>query len=100
MSSWTSPEVTSLTDLALTVGAQPGKEFQEDMRKNMLGGIVVLQHAGVYFDKPLAQEPLYQPFAKDSAKGGRAVSVTLIPYYAWANREPSAMQVWMAARSR
>ncbi len=94
------PGVTSLTDLALTVGTEPGKEFQEDMRKNMLGGIVVLQHAGVYFDKPLAQEPLYQPFAKDSAKGGRAVSVTLIPYYAWANREPSAMQVWMAARSR
>jgi uncharacterized protein len=92
--------VTSLSDLALTVGADPGKEFQVQTRKEMLGGIVALQHSGVYFDKPLSQEPLYQPFGKDSAKGGRAVSITLIPYYAWANREPSAMQVWMAVRNR
>ena len=94
------PGVASLNDLALTVGADPGKEFQVETRKNMLGGIVVLQHAGVYFDKPLSQEPLYQPLGKDSAKAGRTVSMTLIPYYAWANREPSAMQVWMAVRSR
>jgi DUF1680 family protein len=94
------PGVTSLTDLALTLGTDPGKEFQVEMRKNFLGGIVALQHSGVYFDKPLSQEPLYQPFGGDSAKGGRPVSITLIPYYAWANREPSGMQVWMATRNR
>jgi hypothetical protein len=94
------PGVGSLTDLALTVGTEPGKEFRLEMRKDLLGGIVVLQHPGVYFDKPLSQEPLYQPFGKASVKGGRAVSLNLIPYYAWANREPSAMQVWMAVRGR
>jgi DUF1680 family protein len=52
------------------------------------------------FIKPLSQEPLYQPFGNDSVKRGRPVSMTLIPYYAWANRESSAMQVWMAARNR
>jgi hypothetical protein len=82
------------------VGTQPGKEFRQEMRKDLLGGIVVLQHPGIYFDKPLSQEPLYQSFGNASVKGGREVSLTLIPYYAWANREPSAMQVWMAARGR
>jgi hypothetical protein len=94
------PGVSSLTDLALTVGTEPGKEFRLETRKDLLGGIVALQHPGVYFDKPLSQEPLYRSPEKASAKAGRAVSLTLIPYYAWANREPSAMQVWMAARER
>jgi uncharacterized protein len=94
------PGVGSLTDLALTVGTEPGKEFRIEVQKNLLGGIVVLQHPGVYFDKPLSQEPLYQSSVQAAAKSGRAVSLTLIPYYAWANREPSAMQVWMAVRER
>jgi DUF1680 family protein len=94
------PGVKSLTDLALTVGTEQAKEFRVEVQKNLLGGVVVLQHPGVYFDKPLSQEPLYQSSEKAAVKGGRAVSLTLIPYYAWANREPSAMQVWMAARER
>jgi uncharacterized protein len=94
------PGVASLTDLALTVGREQGKEFRIEVRKNLLGGIVVLQHPGVYFDKPLSQEPLYQLSEKAAVNVGRAVSLTLIPYYAWANREPSAMQVWVAARER
>jgi DUF1680 family protein len=90
------PGVGSLTDLALRIGTTPATEFRLATRKELLGGVVVLQHAGVYFDKPLSQEPLYQSLGRASAKGGRPVTLTLIPYYAWANRESSAMQVWMA----
>jgi DUF1680 family protein len=34
---------------------------------------------------------------RDRAKGGRigAVQLVAVPYYAWANREPGAMQVWL-----
>jgi DUF1680 family protein len=87
--------VTSLTDLALTSGAD--QPFRVG-RKDLLGGVVVLEHAGVYFDRPLGGEPLYQAFDKAAAKSGHPVSVSLIPYYAWANRAPSAMQVWIALR--
>ncbi len=90
------PGVASLADLALTSGT--GKEFRLEMRKEMLGGVVVLQHPGVYFDKPLSNEPLYQSAERSAARSGRAVTVSLIPYYAWANREPSAMQVWVMLR--
>ncbi len=88
--------MASLADLALTSGT--GKEFRLEMRKEMLGGVVVLQHPGVYFDKPLSNEPLYQSAERSAARSGRAVTVSLIPYYAWANREPSAMQVWVMLR--
>jgi hypothetical protein len=64
------PGVGSLADLALTVGMGPGKAFRLEMRKDLLGGVVVLQHAGVYFDKPLSQEPLYQSLGRVSVKGG------------------------------
>ncbi|HKE27210.1 MAG TPA: beta-L-arabinofuranosidase domain-containing protein [Bryobacteraceae bacterium] len=89
------PGVTSLTDLALTSGAD---EPFRAVRKELLGGVVVLEHDGVYFDQPLGGEPLYQAVDKAAAKRGHPVSVTLIPYYAWANRAPSAMQVWIALR--
>lgn len=89
------PGVASLADLALTSGAD--QSFRE-ARKDLLGGVVVLEHAGVYFDRPLSGEPLYQAADKAAAKVGRPVSVSLIPYYAWANRAPSAMQVWIALR--
>jgi DUF1680 family protein len=84
-----------LADLAIALGAVPGKEFRAETRKDLLGGVVVLQHPGVYYDKPLSLEPLYQLFGQAGLKGGRAVSLTMIPYYAWANREPSAMEVWV-----
>lgn len=89
------PGVTSLADLALTSGADQPFRVK---RKDLLGGVVVLEHAGVYFDQPLSGAPLYRAADKADAKRGRPVSVSLIPYYAWANRAPSAMQVWITLR--
>ena len=89
------PGVTSLADLALTSGAD--QPFRVE-RKDLLGGVVVLEHAGVYFDQLPGGEPLYQAIDKAATKGGHLVSVSLIPYYSWANRAPSAMQVWIALR--
>jgi uncharacterized protein len=89
------PGVTSLQDIALAVGSEPGREFRVETQKDLLGGIVVLKHPGLSYEKPLSQEPLYQLLAKAGQRSGRAISLTLIPYYTWANRAPSAMQVWI-----
>jgi uncharacterized protein len=90
------PELASLEDIAITVGADPGKEFRAELRKNLLGGVVVLKHAGIRYEKSLTQQPLYQLLGKAGQRSSRPVSLTMIPYFAWANREPSAMQVWIA----
>jgi DUF1680 family protein len=89
------PGLASLEDIAITVGAEPGKEFRAELQKDLLGGIVVLKHAGIRYEKSLTQEPLYQLLGKTGQRSSRPISLTMIPYFAWANREPSAMQVWI-----
>ena len=62
--------------------------------ENLLGGVMVLDHPGSISHSNEGQG-LY--FSAGEATEPREVSTTLklIPYYAWANREPAAMQVWI-----
>lgn len=89
------PGVGSIHDVAAVVDREPGKEFRPEFRRDLLGGIVVLRHTGALYDKPLAGEPLYQLFSSGVRRASHEVSLTLIPYYAWSNREPTAMEVWI-----
>jgi len=61
----------------------------------MLGGITVLEHPGSISVQEKAD--LYRTAAAPVHENA-ATTLTLIPYYAWANREPSAMQVWIPFR--
>jgi hypothetical protein len=61
----------------------------------MLGGIVLLKHKGMATPEPLSQQPLYQSLEKASRGEQTEVELTFIPYYAWANRLPGAMEVWI-----
>ena len=69
------------------------KPFREEQRPDLLGGVVVLRHAGLRAEKPVAKEPLYRVFA--AKRAGQPAGLTFIPYYAWANREMGQMQVWI-----
>jgi uncharacterized protein len=40
-----------------------------------------------------AHEALYSTYRADTPKN-KPVALTFIPYYAWANREATPMQVW------
>jgi hypothetical protein len=53
-------------------------------RADLLGGVTVLdgQARGVYL-------------ADDGAVKNKSVAMTMIPYYAWCNRLPNEMQVWI-----
>jgi len=58
----------------------------------LLDGVVVLEHPGSVLPAAapdLYQETLPQPTA------GTDTKLKMIPYYAWSNRELSAMQVWV-----
>jgi hypothetical protein len=82
--------VPSLFDAALV----PQGEFRAVTRSDLLGGLVLLQHKGVVYEKPLSQEPLYQALGRAGPRTTRPVMLNLIPYYAFANRGPTEMQVW------
>ena len=58
----------------------------------LLDGVVVLEHPGAMLsaDKPV----LYQESLPEH-KSASETTLRMIPYYAWSNRQLSAMQVWI-----
>jgi DUF1680 family protein len=81
-----------IPDLSLT---NPEAAFTGELRKDLFGGVVVLKHSGAVYDHPLDSEPLYEPLTQARQRKSSATSLVFIPYYAWANREMSAMEVWV-----
>ena len=59
----------------------------------LLDGVMVLSHPAT-ISKMAADTPLYFPAATPKPPES-PTTVTLIPYYAWANRESASMQVWI-----
>jgi len=92
------PEGTSLADVSLRRGSHNSEEdLSESFEKDLLGGVVVLRHEGEVSTTSGARRSLY--FSAD-APGSSSSNVELkfIPYYAWANRRPTPMQVWTPIR--
>jgi DUF1680 family protein len=92
------PSGVQFESLAVDVGSDPGRQFKDVYKKDLLGGVVVLEHNGVQFDKSAADSALYSKFATESPKS-KKVAMTFIPYYAWDNREQSNMEVWTPVKS-
>lgn len=87
------PSGIVLSDVAVDPVRHPADEFQTEFRSDLLGGTVVLHHTGAIYDRVAQEKVLYSRYASGSAKT-RKVPLTFIPYYAWANRQASSMQVW------
>jgi DUF1680 family protein len=76
-------EYTVLRDAETTAQFEP----------HLLGGVMVLTHPAT-ISKKATDAPLYFP-ASTPKPDESPTTVKLIPYYAWANREPASMQVWI-----
>lgn len=87
----------SVFDVAFLAGRNTAGDFKAEYRPNFLGGVTVLRHRGVTLDSAAASNPLYGPLGTETRKPGKEVDLTFIPYYAWANRQPDAMRVWIPA---
>jgi hypothetical protein len=85
----------SIFDVTLSASAPPNWGFTSEFRPDILGGIMVLKHQGKATAKPLSEEPLYRALGRTPQSEGKEVNLTFIPYYAWANRLPGAMEVWI-----
>ncbi len=85
------PSGVSLSDVAVNVGRQPAEQFQTEFRSDLLGGMVVLHHTGAVFERG-SDKALYSRYGGEEKS--RKVPLTFIPYYAWANRQATSMQVW------
>ena len=53
--------------------------------------MVVLHHTGALFERG-SEKALYSRYGGEEKS--RKVPLTFIPYYAWANRQATSMQVW------
>jgi len=85
---------TALVDMSISLNQRLGKDFASEYRSDLLDGVIVLRHRGSVFEVSSAEDALYMPASATPAKT-RPETLTLIPYYVWANRQPSAMEVWV-----
>ena len=87
------PPGINLTDVAVELGAKRGEQFQSEFDKNLLGGMMVLKHNGAAYEESPSRNNLYYRYSSEPRRTKR-VPLTFIPYYAWANRSATPMQVW------
>jgi uncharacterized protein len=75
----------------------PSRGFSARMEPETLGGVVVLKKDVLTYRPALTEQPLYlnSPFSGPTT----SALVTMIPYYAWANRGKSTMQVWIPSKT-
>jgi DUF1680 family protein len=62
---------------------------------DLLEGVVVLEHPGAWL--PAENGSLYQA-TLPTGEAAHPTTLRLIPYYAWSNRQLTAMQVWIPYR--
>ena len=87
------PEGLAMSDLAVDLGPKAQPQFQSEPKHDLLGGVVVVRHPGVAYDRAAARKALYSRYSTQHAQR-RRVPLTFIPYYAWSNRQETSMQVW------
>jgi len=103
------PKGMSVSDVAIPAGIDLTPHFEKDL----LGGVTMLKGRAVKEgtgrgDVPAAaregkrNERLYRELTvrKALAADGETLNLTLIPYFAWANRGVSHMTVWLPLAGR
>ena len=89
------PDGVALYDVSFDLRGGSGPQFHEEFAKDLLDGVLVLTHPGAVRVGPGASG-LYRRYAAEMSNT-RKIELKLIPYYAWANRTETAMQVWTPA---
>lgn len=75
----------------LDSGAPLAPRHEDDL----LGGVTVLDGVGRLPESEAPPDALYAPRGQRPPVDLRPVALRLVPYYAWANRGPTSMAVWL-----
>lgn len=67
-------------------------QFTTHFEPDLLHGVTVLKAAGL---AAAEQHPTHRLYRQDSVLTYQPCQITAIPYYAWDNRQPGAMRVWI-----
>ncbi len=78
----------------------PAQAMRCTHRSGLLGGVTVIEGAGIVPTQTEEAGSLYQPVGSRASVATRPVNLTAIPYYAWANRGPAQMTVWVRRADR
>jgi len=87
------PEGVALRDVRLDVNQKSSTPFHEEFRDDLLGGVVVLNCMGALYERSSSTAGLYFRYRRETSEK-HAATLTFIPYYGWANRAATPMQVW------
>ncbi len=68
-----------------------GGRIEAKFEPNLLGGVVTLNGKATLEETAKDNSPLYSA----KPKRGRTVDFKAVPYYAWDNREPGSVIVWL-----
>jgi DUF1680 family protein len=79
----------------LDVEIDEAAPLQATWRDDLLGGVTVVEAAGHAVDVAPWQDRLYRPAHGQDGPSRQPVRLIAVPYYAWANRGPGAMRVWI-----
>ena len=71
-------------------------KFSADYQTELLGGVTTLHGFGSILEAEGWERALY----RGRPPASRQVEITAIPYYAWDNREPGEMRVWLRTGGR
>jgi DUF1680 family protein len=88
------PAAKDFSEVTIVVNSKSLKSFESRYDASLLDGVTVLKHTGAVYESTAAKGPLYVS-ANAAPPKTRPETLTLIPYYVWANRKPTTMQVWI-----
>jgi hypothetical protein len=78
-------------DLAIDPSAPLTASWQPDL----LEGVTIVRGRGFKIDRSAWEGLLYRPFRAGAPSAKQPVELTAVPVYAWANRGPGAMKIWI-----
>ena len=91
-------QADSASASVLDVCLDPGAPLGESWRPDLLGGLMTVQASGEAADVTNWAASTFRPLRPDAGPEPQRVPLTAIPYFAWANRQPGPMRVWIPLR--
>jgi hypothetical protein len=89
------PAGVNLLDLRI----DPNQPLHADWSSTLFGGTTIVRAGGYVLDLDTWEGSLYRTFAGSPALPRHSLTLTAIPYYAWANRGATSMRVWIPSAS-